>query len=163
MVNKLVDRSSYDEQDERDEELMARTDIARKNIQAVYRKLSKEDLVLVLELHLCFREVIENSCARAIQCLSEFVDEIPKVRAAVILQQAKRGAMQRIFNDRDGKQKAKAETFMLWKDWHSGKTLHKSGAAFARFARTQHPEIESPTTVERWVRKWAAEYERNSH
>jgi hypothetical protein len=55
---------------------------------------------------------------------------------------------------RDPKQAAKAEAFKLWEDWQSGKTLHKSGAAFARFVCEKHQVLESAITVERWVRTW---------
>jgi hypothetical protein len=58
---------------------------------------------------------------------------------------------------RDPKQAAKANAFSLWQDWQTGNTLHKSGAAFARFVCSKYPVLENPTTVERWSRKWAAE------
>ncbi len=58
---------------------------------------------------------------------------------------------------KDPKQAAKAEAFELWQDWQAGRTLHKSGAAFARFVCDKCAVLESPTTVERWARKWAAE------
>ncbi|MET4570619.1 hypothetical protein [Rhodanobacter soli] len=64
---------------------------------------------------------------------------------------------------RDPKQAAKAEAFKLWSDWQAGKTLHKSGAAFARFVCDKYPVLESPTTVERWARKWAVEKSKNRH
>lgn len=68
----------------------------------------------------------------------------------------RRGAAMKLANDRNGKQAAKNEAFKLWQDWQEGKTLHKSGAAFARFVCDKHPVLQSPSTVERWARKWAA-------
>ncbi|MEO6927048.1 MAG: hypothetical protein ABI129_10320 [Rhodanobacter sp.] len=57
----------------------------------------------------------------------------------------------------DPKQAAKVEAAKLWRDWQTGRMRHKSGAAFARFICEKYPVLESPTTVERWARKWAAE------
>ncbi len=68
----------------------------------------------------------------------------------------RRGAATKLANDRNGKQAAKNEAFKLWQDWQKGKTLHKSGAAFSRFVCDKYPVLESPTTVEKWSRKWAA-------
>lgn len=55
---------------------------------------------------------------------------------------------------RDPKQIAKAAAFGLWTDWQSGKTRHKSGAAFHRYVCDQLPDITSTKTVERWCKEW---------
>lgn len=82
-----------------------------------------------------------------------------RVRQALALQAAK----SRLEVDRDGKQAAKRNAFKLWQDWQGGRASHKSGAAFARFVCGACPTLESPTTVERWVRKWAAEKAKYTH
>lgn len=74
---------------------------------------------------------------------------------------ARSGAEAKLAND--PKQIAKADAFELWKDWQSGKLLHKSGAAFARFVCDKYPVLESSTTVERWARKWKAEEAKTRH
>lgn len=57
----------------------------------------------------------------------------------------------------DPKQKAKSEAFALWKDWQTGETLHKSGAAFARYVVDKLDVLDSTKTVERWVTQWHRE------
>ena len=56
---------------------------------------------------------------------------------------------------RDPVQAAKLEAFKLWKDWQTGKTLHRSGAAFDRYVVDSLPTIKATKTVERWRSKWA--------
>lgn len=76
-----------------------------------------------------------------------------KTRKAVIAGVARLGAQAKLA--KDPVQLAKPKAKKLWQDWQDGKTVHKSGAAFARFVCEMHPVIENPTTVERWVRQWA--------
>jgi hypothetical protein len=59
--------------------------------------------------------------------------------------------------DSDGKQAAKAEAKRRWLDWQSRKSLHKSGAAFARYVVDEIDALDSEKTVERWARQWAKE------
>ena len=54
---------------------------------------------------------------------------------------------------KDPKQAAKTEAYKLWQDWQSRKTLHKSGAAFARYV-VDLTAIEDTGTVQRWMRIW---------
>lgn len=63
---------------------------------------------------------------------------------------------------RDPKQAAKAQARKLWQDWQAGRTLHKSGAAFARHVVRELPILESTKVVERWTREWKAAC-KNSH
>jgi len=65
---------------------------------------------------------------------------------------ARKAAMARVRNSPQAA--AKNEAFKLWQDWQSGKTLHKSGAAFHRFVIEKLPAITSPKSVERWCRDW---------
>jgi hypothetical protein len=65
------------------------------------------------------------------------------------------GAVARLAND--PKQAAMSEAKKLWRDWQTGKTTHKSGAAFARAVCNAFPIIENPKTVERWVTQWRKE------
>lgn len=51
----------------------------------------------------------------------------------------------------DPKQAAMREAFKLWQQWHAGRTMHKSAAAFARHIVDRHPIIKSPMTMQRWV------------
>lgn len=70
---------------------------------------------------------------------------------------AKKGAAARLANDSDGTQAAKTEARKLWEDWRTGITLHKSGAAFARFVVDRLPSIKTTKTVERWATQWRKE------
>lgn len=58
---------------------------------------------------------------------------------------------------KDPKQAAKREVRKLWDDWQSGRTLHKSAAAFARHVVDSTPAIESEESVKRWEREWRKE------
>lgn len=57
----------------------------------------------------------------------------------------------------DPKQAAKRDARRLWEDWQSGRTLHKSAAAFARYVVDTIPAIESEESVRRWGREWRKE------
>jgi len=59
--------------------------------------------------------------------------------------------------DNDPKQKAKPKAHSLWKDWQSGKTLHKSKKAFCDYVVKTIPEIEAVKTIERWDIEWKKE------
>lgn len=71
---------------------------------------------------------------------------------------AKKGAQAKL--EKDKKQTAKAEAKKFWQDWRTGKTTHKSGAAFARYIIDKLPVIESEKGVERWATKWRRESEK---
>lgn len=71
--------------------------------------------------------------------------------AKALKQKAQEGVKARL--QRDPKQAAKAEVLRLWQDWQAGKTIHVSGAAFARHA-VARTAIEDPNTVQRWMRQW---------
>lgn len=58
---------------------------------------------------------------------------------------------------KDPKQNAMGEALKLWQDWQSGKTLHKSGAAFDRYVVEKLPVIRATKTVERWRARWQKE------
>lgn len=125
-------------------------------LPAICSRLSPEDESVILE--------IVRGCAAALLSLAkqmvsseDIAIALPKLISAVMTAEAKRKAWKRISNDRDGKQAAKAEVFKLWQEWQAGKTLHKSGAAFARFVCNRFSALESPISVERWARNWAAE------
>jgi hypothetical protein len=70
-------------------------------------------------------------------------------------EQARAGATAKIA--RDPKQAAKSAAFKLWQDWQTGKTLHKSSAAFHRHVLDKLPVITSTKTVERWCKEWREE------
>lgn len=65
------------------------------------------------------------------------------------------GATTRLAND--PKQSAKKVAQKLWEEWQSGKRLHASTAAFARFVVREQPVIQSTQVVERWCRAWSKE------
>jgi hypothetical protein len=73
---------------------------------------------------------------------------------AVRAELARSGARAKLKND--PKQAAKAVAFEQWQEWRTGKTLHKSGAAFARHVVATLPAIQSTKTVEAWVKKWSS-------
>lgn len=75
---------------------------------------------------------------------------------AVLRDRAAKGAAARLANDKDGKQAARVEAFKLWQESRGGRTLRKSGAAFARHIVESLP-IESTKTVERWMKEWATD------
>lgn len=63
----------------------------------------------------------------------------------------KRGAMLKLANDPKQADKAKARA--LFDDWQDGRTIHASGAAFARHV-VDITSIEDTNTVQRWIREW---------
>jgi len=67
---------------------------------------------------------------------------------------AAKAASAKLAKDSNGKQAAKAEARKLWVDWQTGKTIHRSAAAFARFVVKTLPIIESEEAVKRWERDW---------
>jgi hypothetical protein len=83
-------------------------------------------------------------------CFSSFNDKLHK---DVIARFARAGALAKL--KKDPVQAAKAKAFKLWQDWQSGKTLHKSGAAFDRHVVNTLQEITATKTVERWrTKEW---------
>lgn len=66
-------------------------------------------------------------------------------------QAARRGVATKLAND--PKQAAKSQALEMWKAWQAGKTVHASGAAFARHV-VQITPIEDTNTVQRWMREW---------
>lgn len=66
--------------------------------------------------------------------------------------QARAAAMAKLAND--PVQAIKPIAHQLWLDWQSGKTVHKSAAAFYRYVVSQHPKITETKTVERWCKEW---------
>lgn len=66
-------------------------------------------------------------------------------------QKAQMGARARLQSD--PKQAAKVEALRMWTDWQAGKSIHASGAAFARKV-VDLTAIEDPNTVQRWIRQW---------
>lgn len=81
----------------------------------------------------------------------EIQDAPQKARKAVAEKAAKAKLL------RDPKQAAKSQARELWNDWQNGKTIHKSGAAFARYVVDALPDIESEESVKRWIRAWSKE------
>lgn len=71
-----------------------------------------------------------------------------------------RGAKEKL--KKDPKQAAKKAAKTKWDEWQKGKSIHKSGAAFARHVVSALPEIESEETVKRWERAWRKET-KNKH
>lgn len=67
-------------------------------------------------------------------------------------EQARTGAIAKLAND--PVQAAKPAAHKLWMDWQSGRTKHRSGAAFCRFVVEECPAITDPRTVERWCQEW---------
>ena len=63
----------------------------------------------------------------------------------------KRGAAAKLAND--SKQIDKVKARELFEDWQAGRTIHASGAAFARHVVTS-TSIEDTNTVQRWMRQW---------
>jgi hypothetical protein len=57
----------------------------------------------------------------------------------------------------DPKQAAKSRVKVLWDDWQAGRALHKSKAAWARYAQTQNPCLESVKVIENWATGWQRE------
>lgn len=72
---------------------------------------------------------------------------------ALMVEKAKAAASIRLAHD--PKQAAMREAFKLWQEWLAGRTVHKSAAAFARYVVGNHPVIENPMTVQRWVTAWS--------
>jgi hypothetical protein len=87
----------------------------------------------------------------------KMVDTIQRLGRA---EQGRAGASAKLAND--AVQAAKVEAFKLWGDWQTGKTLHKSGAAFALHVVVTLPVIQNTKTVERWVTAWRNE-SKNRH
>jgi hypothetical protein len=76
----------------------------------------------------------------------------PVIRKRVISEIARKGADARLAND--PKQAAKETAKDMWRSWQSGKSRHKSGAAFARHVVDTLKVIDSTKTVERWMQEW---------
>lgn len=55
------------------------------------------------------------------------------------------------------KQKIKLEVKDVWKQWLLAKGEGRSVAFFARTMQDAYPVIESPRTIENWVREWKSE------
>jgi hypothetical protein len=91
---------------------------------------------------------------QASETFFHFVVAEPLSRS-VRAQVAKRGAAARLANS--PVQAAKYEAFPHWEDWQSGKTVHKSGAAFHRYIVKMFPVITDTKTVERWCKRWREE------
>lgn len=134
-------------------ENMARFELVQKKLRAdlvrfseIVSKLSKKDR------DVCIR--LLRFAGQGYKLLADEKDRLPALVNAVITAEAKRKAARRIANDKDGKQAAKAEAFVLWQAWQRGDALHKSGAAFARDIVDKLP-IENEKTVQRWMKVWA--------
>lgn len=93
-------------------------------------------------------------------------DEIliaPSLERAVFSQRAREGAAARLANDRDGKQAAKRQAHILWKEWKAGK--HKKIRTVEQFAMEvmrRYPMLRSANVIRKWSTAWARELNSDS-
>lgn len=83
---------------------------------------------------------------------------MPSVERAVFSHRAREGAAARLANDRDGKQAAKRQAHILWKEWKSGK--HKKIRTVEQFAvevMRRYPKLQSVNVIRRWSTEWNRE------
>lgn len=123
-------------------------------------------LLAVDDALICFQLGQSSAFGDAIAEISEMAHLAREIANRPLLEQkarkdvARKAAAAKLAND--PKQAAKAEARKLWADWQTGKTIHRSAAAFARFVVKTLPVIESEEAVKRWEREWRKEAGKNS-
>jgi hypothetical protein len=70
-------------------------------------------------------------------------------------ERAQSAAKARFSSDR--KQIAKQQIKSEWRKWRQGETTYRTQAEFARKMQITHLEIQSPKTIEDWIRIWKKE------
>jgi len=82
-------------------------------------------------------------------------EKLKRALQNTLSERGRKGAQAKL--DNDPKQKAKLEAHRLWKDWQSGKKLHKSKKEFCDYVVKTIPEIKAVKTIERWDIEWKKE------